>query len=110
MSSTRYEVYVSADEPWHAGLRRGYRTAVLSFCECNTSDVTEVYDAQGFGFDDADAQLATFCGDDYDGYGQNAHPDADQFVFTRLEVAERFADELRSQMHATIVICTLEVA
>lgn len=96
--SNQYEVYIEANEPWTVGQSQAVRDAVLAFCECKTSDVVEVYQEQGFGMDDADAQLTNYCGPDYDGFGANAHEDADGFVFSDKNVADRFADEVRANV------------
>ena len=90
------EVSIEANAPWTTGQRTAVQTAVLTFCECNSPDVIEAY-GEGFGVDDADAQLAGYV-EGYAGYATNAHPDADQFVFTSPEVAQRFADAVRAEV------------
>lgn len=107
-----YEVFIEASEPWSVGQRNAVRDAILTFCECNTASVAEAYTA-GFGLDDADAQLAAFCGPDYAGFGANAHDAADGFVFESQDVAERFADVLRDAVRhigMTVRMWTLETA
>lgn len=107
----QFEVYIEADTPWTTGQREAVKETVLTFCECNTQEVNASYERAGFGFDDADQQIASYCGDDYAGYGGNVRGDADQYVFNRLECAERFAGLLRENcrhLGMTIKVWELE--
>ncbi len=93
-----YEVYVEATEPWHDGLRRAFNEAVLDYCEVPASMLSvEDYEASMAaepGNNGADGQVAAYDAD-YVGIGANAHEDADGFVFSSLESAQRFADTMR---------------
>lgn len=109
----QYEVSIEGNEPWTVGQRNAVRDAVLAFCECNTADVRDAYGAQGFGMDDADAQLTAFCGPDYAGFGGNAHALADGFVFEDMAVAQRFAEALHDavgRIGLTVRFFNLETA
>lgn len=87
------EVMITGNELWTNGQRAAVRDAVLAFCEC-APEVVDRYVAQGFGNSDASALLAAFCGEEYVGYGIDAHQDADQFVFASATVAQAFANAL----------------
>jgi len=91
--ATLIEVNIEANEPWTAGQRIAFDTAVMEYVESNLN-VAEYAGSANF---DADAQL-TANGAGYIGWGANAHDDADGPVFDDSNAAQRFADIVRSHV------------
>lgn len=84
-----WEVFVTADEPWHQELKDAYSRAVLDLVESPLND-SEYRDSG----EDHDGQLTTGC-PSYAGWGTNVHPDAEGPVFSKLADAQRLADLIR---------------
>lgn len=83
-----HEVIIEADEPWHDGLRRSVAEGILAATD---SSLGLDLDDQTVAMFDADAQLAANV-PAYIGYGSNAHPAAEGFVFETARAAQFVAD------------------
>ncbi len=96
MKETLYEVAIIAPEPWHAGLQRAYNEGILDYVESNLT-IEQYEDTDEPFYSAADDQLAAY-DSGYVGYGLNAHPQADQFVFSSQDSANKFQATMREHV------------